>query len=174
MLWPEFVPLPPSVGVFGDRSPWGCGFCKRSSEKFQGDLNQAEGEGILPTPGETEGHSSPRRARRLSPECGHPRDACAPEDPRPKSPRRPQARVEHAACSHEGPRPGVAGRPAVLGARSWPVVPGLHPDHQLQPLHPKAVPAVRHGVCQCPNHRSQQQQEGSLREQDVCLLLRLR
>nr|XP_019567841.1 PREDICTED: lymphocyte antigen 6H isoform X1 [Rhinolophus sinicus] len=41
----------------------GSGTCpqvKRSSEKYQGDLSQAEGEGILPTPGETEGHRSPR------------------------------------------------------------------------------------------------------------------
>lgn len=40
---------------------------------------------------------------------------------------------------------------------SGPVVPGLHADHQLQPLHPEAVPAVGHGVCQCSDHRSQQQ-----------------
>jgi hypothetical protein len=40
---------------------------------------------------------------------------------------------------------------------SWPVVPGLHTDHQLQPLHPEAVPALGHHLCQRPHHRSQQQ-----------------
>ena len=47
-------------------------------------------------------------------------------------------------------------RPRALRS-SRPVVPGLHPDHQLEPLHPEAVPAVGHGVRQRPDHRPQQQ-----------------
>ncbi|XP_040481751.1 uncharacterized protein LOC103656676 isoform X2 [Ursus maritimus] len=105
----------------------------------------------------TGGGVSPRRAD-LVQSC--PRGvscvrARAPEDLHPQTPRLPEARLEHATRSHEWPRPGAAGRPAVLCARSWPVVPGLHPDHQFEPLHPKAVPAFGYSVRQRPDHRPQ-------------------
>ncbi|KAM5137323.1 lymphocyte antigen 6H isoform 1-T3 [Callospermophilus lateralis] len=84
--------LPVSPGQLCDPELGAQPLCsRRSSENFQGDLSQAEGEGILPTPGETEGHHSPRRARRPSPECGHPRDVSAPPDPEARA-RRPDPR----------------------------------------------------------------------------------
>lgn len=54
------------------------------------------------------------------------------------------------------PRSSGHSRPCALPS-SRPVVPGLHPDHQLEPLHPKAVSAVRHSVRQRADHRPQQQ-----------------
>lgn len=54
------------------------------------------------------------------------------------------------------PRSSGHPRPCALPS-SRPVVPGLHPDHQLEPLHPKAVSAVRHSVRQRADHRPQQQ-----------------
>ncbi|XP_017656563.1 lymphocyte antigen 6H isoform X1 [Nannospalax galili] len=99
-----------------------------------------------------------------------PTQACTPEDPLLRCPRLPQACPEHAARGHEEPWPGAAGLAVVPRTRTGPVVSGLH-SGQLQPLHSEAVPAHRHRLCQCPDHRHQQQQEGSFREQDVCFLL---
>ncbi|XP_042120896.1 lymphocyte antigen 6H isoform X3 [Peromyscus maniculatus bairdii] len=169
------------------RSDGSCGLLG-AQERWKDRWNGAQAAKALPrickgTTAKWRGRILPRRGDRraslpaprplLSPECGHPRDACAPEDPCLQPPRLSQALSEHAACSHEEPRPGTAGLAAVPLAGPWPVVPGLHPG-QFQPLRPEAVPADRHRLCQRADHRPQQQQEGSFCEQDVRFLLRLR
>ncbi|KAI5929515.1 Lymphocyte antigen 6H [Manis javanica] len=102
--------LPPSPCVFVRFAAFRD---KRPSEKFRGDLSQAEGEGILAAPGETEGHRCPRRPELRSADA---RDVSAPPTqaraPRPDPRPAPQRTPAHSPRAF--PRPAWSMLPAAM------------------------------------------------------------
>nr|XP_031295610.1 lymphocyte antigen 6H isoform X2 [Camelus dromedarius] len=81
---------------------------KRSSEKFQGDRSQAEGEGILPTPGQGEVEGDRRASL---PEPPAPPGAASPDTPGMYRPHRTLCCLLLSGRTYRSPRRRRASRP---------------------------------------------------------------